>query len=225
MKILLLEDEIMLQSSIYEYLNTLGYKVNCFSDGTLAQEHLKENEYDLLVLDINVPHVNGLEIVTQLHEKNIFTPTIYISANTDINTISTAFKLGAIDYLKKPFHLKELELRIQKELINIQNTKKKYIILSKNYALDLETNTLYYNKVAQKLTNKKLQIIKYLSINQGVIITIEILREYIWNNEAVSDATIRTEVNRLKKTLNEDFIKNIKGVGYTIDKYLAKINL
>ena len=220
MKILLLEDELMLQSSIYEYLDTLGYKVNCFSDGKVAQDDLDEQEYDLLILDINVPNINGLNIIKNLHENNTYTPTIFISANIDIDTIATAFELGAIDYLKKPFHLKELELRIEKEILNIKNDKNKYITLSKNYAIDLETNTLYYHKEAQQLTNKKLQIIKHLSINVGVVITLETLREYIWNNEPVSDATIRTEMSRLKKSLKEDFIKNIKGVGYTIDRYI-----
>jgi DNA-binding response OmpR family regulator len=207
----------MLQSSIYEYLDTLGYKVNCFSDGEVVNDHLKHNEYDLLILDINVPNIDGLDIIKNLHKNSTFTPTIYISANTDITTISKAFELGAIDYLKKPFHLKELELRIEKEIINMKNVNKKYIILSKNYAFDLETNTLYYHKEIQQLTNKKLQIIKYLAINKGVVITIETLREYIWQNEPVSDATIRTEINRLKKRLKEDFIKNIKGIGYTIN--------
>jgi DNA-binding response OmpR family regulator len=176
-----------------------------------------------LILDINVPNIDGLEIVQNLHKTNIYTPTIFISANVDIETIATAFKLGAIDYLKKPFHLKELELRIQKEMLSLKTNKSKYITLSKNYAIDLETNTLYYNKEAQQLTNKKLQIIKHLSMNVGVVITLEILREYIWNNEPVSDATIRTEVSRLKKSLNEDFIENIKGVGYTINKYIPNI--
>ena len=219
MKILLLEDELMLQSSIYEYLDTLGYKVNCFSDGKLAQIELEKNDYDLLVLDINVPNIDGLTIVKDLHKKDNFTPVIYISANIDIDTISTAFDLGAIDYLKKPFHLKELALRIEKEMLNLENNKNKYITLSKNYAFDLETDTLYYHKKIEPLTNKKLQIIKHLSRNRGVVITIEILREYIWNNEPVSDATIRTEVNRLRKSLKEDIIKNIKGVGYIIDRY------
>jgi len=218
MKILLLEDELMLQSSIYEYLDTLGYKVNCFSDGKDANDELQCNEYDLLILDINVPNIDGLNIIKNLHQNKTFTPTIFISAAVDIDTISTAFELGAVDYLKKPFHLKELEFRIQKEMLNIKNDKSKHITLSRNYAIDLETNTLYYNKEAQQLTNKKLQIIRYLALNIGVVITIDILREYIWNNEPVSDATIRTEVSRLKKILHEEFIKNIKGVGYIIDR-------
>jgi len=217
MKILLLEDELMLQSSINEYLETLGHQIDCFSDGEIAQQNLDKNEYDLLILDINVPNIDGLELIKNLHNNYTYTPVIFISANSDINTISEAFELGAIDYLKKPFHLKELGLRIQKEIAHIQQQRKKHIVLSKNYSFSMEENTLYFNNKVHQLTNKRLQIIKYLASNFGIVITIDTLREYIWNGEPVSDATIRTEINRLKKSLKEDFIKNIKGVGYTIN--------
>ncbi len=219
MKILLLEDELMLQNAIEEYLVALGYRVNCFSDGLATQQELEKQEYDLLILDINVPNISGLNIIKDIQNNNTFTPTIFISANTDIDTISYAFELGAIDYLKKPFHLKELGLRITKELAQLETSKSINIQLSKNYSFSKDENALYFNKEIQKLTNKKLQIVKYLALNIGIIITIDTLREYIWDNEPVSDATIRTEVSRLKKILKEDFIENIKGVGYTINRY------
>ncbi len=223
MKILLLEDELMLQTSINEYLDDMGYVVTTFSDGLLAFEELNTNDYDLLLLDINVPTLSGLDVAEKLKENNNFTPTIFISANTDINTISQAFDSGAIDYLKKPFHLKELAIRIQKEIENIQKIRNKHILLSKNYSLSLDENVLYFNREVQQLTNKKFQIVKYLAKNIGTIITIETLRIYIWDNEPIGDATIRAEMSRLKKELKEDFIKNIKGVGYTINKYLPTL--
>jgi len=216
MKILLLEDELMLQSSIYEYLDTLGYKVICFSDGLEAQKDLNTNEYDLLILDINVPNINGVNLIENLHKRNIFTPTIFISADVDIDTITTAFSLGAIDYLKKPFHLKELSIRIQKEMSNIKANQTIHVILSKNYEIDLTTSSLYFNKKLEILTNKRLKIIEYLAKNINSVVTIDRLRECIWKHEPVSDATIRTEINRLKKDLKENFIQNIKGVGYMI---------
>ncbi len=223
MRILLLEDEMMLQKSILEYLEDLGYQCDGFSDGQKALDALEDSQYDLLILDINVPNLTGIEFFKAIQENHIFTPAIFISANIDIDTISKAFDLGAIDYLKKPFHLKELGIRIQKEIDNIQKRKSTHITLNKNYTLSLEENALYFNKDVQQLTNKKFQIIKYLATNIGIVITIDTLREYIWDNEPVSDATIRTEVSRLKKALKEDFIKNIKGVGYTIDKYIPSM--
>lgn len=223
MKILLLEDELMLQTSINEYLNDMGYIVTTFSDGLLALENLAICEYDLLLLDINVPTIDGLTLIEELKKLNIFTPTLFISANTDISVIAEAFNHGAIDYLKKPFHLKELAIRIQKEIENIQKKQSKHIVLSKNYSLSIDENILYYNRQVQQLTNKKFQIVKYLAKNIGTIITIDTLRVYIWDNEPIGDATIRAEMSRIKKELKEDFIKNIKGVGYTIERYIPKI--
>ena len=223
MKILLLEDELMLQRSIEEYIQALGYNIICFSDGKEAKSDLEKNNYDLLLLDINVPNFTGLEIFELLQKNHNFTPTIFISADTSIDTISDAFEKGAIDYLKKPFHLKELGLRIQKEIASMSSNKNLNIQLTKNYAYSKEENMLYFNNEPQKLTNKKIQIIRYLSLNIGRIITIDTLREYIWQNEPVSDATIRAEMSRLKKSLKEDFVKNVKGVGYTIDRYIPEL--
>jgi two-component system OmpR family response regulator len=224
MKILLLEDELMLQNSINEYLEGFGFKCELFTNGSKALESIENNEYDLLLLDINVPGISGIELVSKLNKLQIFTPTIFISANLDIDTISEAFDLGAIDYLKKPFHLKELGIRLQKEIDRIASTKSNHITLSKNYTLSLDDDRLYFNKNVVELTKKKKQIIKYLAKNMGMVITIDTLREYIWDSEPVSDATIRTEMSRLKKLLEEDFIRNIKGVGYIIDKYVPKVS-
>lgn len=223
MKIFLLEDELMLQRSIEEYIKEIGYNITSFSDGFEAKKELETNSYDLLLLDINVPNFTGLQILELLKKKHDFTPAIFISADTSIDTISDAFEIGACDYLKKPFHLKELGLRIQKEIAKMDQNKNLNIQLTKNYAYGKEENMLYFNNEAEKLTNKKIQIVRYLALNIGRIITIDTLREYIWDNEPVSDATVRAEMSRLKKALKEDFVKNVKGVGYTIDKYIPEV--
>ncbi len=118
--------------------------------------------------------------------------------------------------MKKPFHLKELSIRIQKEMSNIKANQTIHVTLSKNYAIDLTTSSLYFNKKLEILTNKRLKIIEYLAKNINLVVTIDRLREYIWKHEPVSDATIRTEISRLRKDLKENFIQNIKGVGYMI---------
>ena len=114
MKILLLEDESMLRSSIEEYLEALGHKVLSFGNGEEAYEAIKSDVFDLLILDINIPKMNGFSLLKSLNEIEQAYPSIFISANVDIEDISKAFELGAYDYLKKPFHLKELVLRIDK---------------------------------------------------------------------------------------------------------------
>ena len=105
MKILLLEDEIMLNESICEYLEALGHSVESYFDGLEAFNAIKEKPYDLLILDINVPNMDGLTFLENIHKLKIHTPAIYISALVDIEDISRAYNLGCFDYLKKPFHL------------------------------------------------------------------------------------------------------------------------
>ncbi|MBU0721491.1 response regulator transcription factor [bacterium] len=217
MKILLLEDEVMLNESIQEYLEVQGHKVETFFDGLEAYEAIKESAYDLLILDINVPGMDGLSFLEKLHDLKIHVPTIYISALVDIEDISRAYNLGCFDYLKKPFHLKELALRLDRIVLS-NETPRVHLRLSKNYSYDQEHSTLLFNSKPQTLTRKQAQIIDLLARNRGRVVDFEQFQIYVWDEQIVDNATIRAEVNRLKKFLHEDIINNIRGMGYMIDK-------
>lgn len=219
MKILLLEDEFMLRSSIEEYLEALNHRVVGCANGDEAFTFLREQEFDLLVLDINVPKLNGLELLKKLNLEHLQVPTIFISAVLDIEDITKAFELGGADYLKKPFHLKELGLRIAKIKKEYNIKSKHHLALSKKYSFAKEEQVLFYNSYPQVLTKKQLQILTLLCENIGVIVDFEKFRSYVWNGEPVENATIRAEISRFRKSLKEDFICNIKGVGYRINKY------
>ncbi|WP_331774160.1 response regulator transcription factor [Sulfurospirillum sp. 1612] len=221
MKILLLEDETMLRNSIREYLESLGHEIACFSNGTEAYEVLKKERYDLLLLDINVPKLNGLELLEALNKTKHATTTIFISAMIDIEDISHAYELGAADYLKKPFHLKELAFKIN-QIKKEQNARElQQVVLSKRYSFSKEKQLLFYNNSAQTLTKKQLQILTLLSQNLGIVVDFEKFRSFVWKDEPVDNATIRAEISRLRKSLKEDFIVNMKGVGYKIEKYFV----
>jgi len=221
MKILLLEDEFMLRSSIEEYLVAFSHQVVGFNDGIEVLETLKTQTFDLLLLDINVPKLNGLELLKELNDLEIVTPTVFISANLDIEDISKAFELGASDYLKKPFHLKELGIRIARVKRNQKIRSKSHMLLSKKYYFSKEEKVLFYNNTSQVLTRRQLQILTLLAENIGITVDFEKFRSYVWDNEQVDNATIRAEISRFRKSLKEDFITNIKGVGYKIDKYFS----
>jgi len=217
MKILLLEDEVMLNESIQEYLQDQGHKVEAFFDGLLAYESIQENAYDLLLLDINVPSMDGLSFLEKLHVLKIHVPTIYISALVDIEDISRAYKLGCYDYLKKPFHLKELILRLDRIVLS-NETPRVHLRLSKNYSYDQEHSSLLFNGLTQTLTKRQSQIVDILARNRGRVVDFEQFSNYVWDDQIVDNATIRAEVNRLKKSLHEEIIHNIRGMGYMIDK-------
>ena len=217
MKILLLEDEVMLNESICEYLESDGHQTQSFFDGLKAFEAIQNNSYDLLILDINVPGMDGLTFLESIHALKIHVPTIYISALVDIEDISRAYDLGCYDYLKKPFHLKELALRLDRVKIS-NDVPRVHLRISKNYSYDQEHSTLLFNGDIQTLSKKQSQIIDILARNRGRVVDFEQFCEYVWQDSFVDNATIRAEVNRLKKSLKEDVIINVRGMGYMIDK-------
>jgi len=217
MKILLLEDDILLNEAITKYLTTVGHVITPVRDGNECLKILENEKFDLLIFDINVPNIDGLSILETLHAKKKITPVIFISTLIEIEDISRAFELGCYDYLKKPFHLKELNIRIDR----ISKTAKKEMhhkVLSAAYSFDCDSITLYFNEEPQVLSKRQLQIIEFLTLNRGFVCSYDMLRENVWNDfdMSVDDATIRTEVNRLKNHLKEDFIVNVRGIGYVI---------
>ncbi len=217
MKILLLEDDIMLGEAITKYIQSTGHMVILAQDGAESLRLINEENFDLLILDINVPQIDGLTILETIHNKKIQIPTIFISALIDIEDISRAFDLGCFDYLKKPFHLKELSLRIDK-VLQIRQVPQAHKRLSKSYSFDSETLTLLFNNEPQVLHKRQLQIIELLSCNRSRVVNYDMFREYVWNDDEIDNATIRAEVNRVKKSLKEDFIVNIRAIGYMIER-------
>lgn len=218
MKILLLEDEKMLRTSIKEFLEGEGHRVSEAGNGLEAKNIICEGQFDLLLLDINVPEMNGFDLLEELKNCKIFVPTIFISALVDIEDITHGFSLGCADYIKKPFHLKELGLRIENIMKMSAEKKQSHIVLSKNYSFDTESNTVYFMGEPQNMTRRQLQIISVLAANLGHIVDFDKFREMVWDNGLIDNATIRAEINRLKKALKEDFVRNSRGLGYVVEK-------
>lgn len=219
MKILLLEDELMLNNSITEYLKDIGHMVESFTDGQDVLDNV-DNSYDLLILDINTPTKDGFEILTELNTRKIYIPTIFISALIDIEDITKAYDLGCREYIKKPFHLGELGIKIN-QILKKEQSNTSHIRFSENYSYSKDKKTLYFNGEPQNLTKKQLDIIHILALNINMIVDFERFRIDIWDGENIDNPTIRAEISRLKKALKEDFIKNIRGLGYKIDRFYS----
>ena len=217
MKILLVEDDIMLNEMITEYIASTGHVIKNAKTGIESLEILDKEKFDLLILDINLPDIDGFTILEKMHEQKRMIPTIYISALIDIEEISRAFDLGCFDYLKKPFHLKELTLRINK-ILKTRIVPQRHKRLSKHYSFDSENMTLLFNNEPHILPKRQLQIIELLAQNRSLVVQYDMFRTYVWNDDYIDNATIRAEVNRVKTVLKEDFIKNIRGSGYMIER-------
>lgn len=224
MKVLLLEDEYMLSRSISIYLLKQNYFVDIYDNGKDVLDAIETTKYDFYILDINTPLIGGLECLKVIAKKYPKTPKIIISAYRDISYISDAYSFGCSDYLKKPFNLKELEIRI-KHLLLDDNTTTKFtqdsiIKLSKEYSFDKETNFLYYKGEMQKFTKREYALIILFVSNLGQIINDDNIRSFIWNGDDTKDSTIRSLVNRVNSKLKEELIQNIRGFGYL----MAKLN-
>ncbi|MBF7069776.1 response regulator transcription factor [Aliarcobacter butzleri] len=219
MKILLLEDELLLNNAISEYLRNIGHMVESFQDGQDVLDNI-DSSFDLLILDINVPTIDGFGVLAYLNSKKIHIPTIFISALVDIEDITKAYNLGCREYIKKPFHLGELGIKINQILKKEQNNTS-HIRFSENYSYSKDKQALYFNGEPQNLTKKQLEIIHILALNINMIVDFERFRVDVWDAENIDNPTIRAEISRLKKALKEDFIKNIRGLGYKIDRYYS----
>ncbi|MDD3591241.1 MAG: response regulator transcription factor [Sulfurovum sp.] len=219
MRILLLEDELMLQSAIVEYLTATGYIVDAFEDGEEAYQQIKTTAYDLFVFDINTPSIDGLTLLEKLQKEKIHVPTVFISAITQIEQISKAYELGCYDYLKKPFHLKELTLHIERLLKMADIHSKSIVKLSRMYSYDLEKDRLLFDNVEQELKPKHQQIMRLLASNVERVVDFDMLRHYVWDDIHVDAATIRAEMHRVRQALKEDLIVSIKGMGYKLAKH------
>ena len=215
MKILLLEDDLILNEIIEEYLLAQEHRVVATFDGNEAQEHLYAQTFDLLLLDINVPDVDGLELLKDLRKRNIRTPAIFITSLQTIDDVQKGFEYGCDDYIKKPFELKELALRINnlKRLLHIAPSE--LIQIDPNSTLDRNNLILTQNDETTHLAKKECEVLAYLLKNKNKPISQEELALNLYPYEDAPEAsTIRTYIKNLRKILGKDKITNIRGVGY-----------
>jgi DNA-binding response OmpR family regulator len=209
-KILLLEDDIDLSETIGDILIKDGYEVTIVNNGYDAADETFDNKYDLYIFDINVPDMNGLQLLESLRKVSDNTPTIIISALIDIDTIKSAFDIGADNYIKKPFFPEELLIYINLKL----KPKKRETLKYNDLEYDINSKLLRRNGEIIHLGKVQLNIFDLLINNIGVLIEKEELLNCL---DKYSEFALRTSINKLKKNTGIN-IKNIRGIGYIIDK-------
>lgn len=207
MKLLLLEDDHILSETLHHFLTKEGYSVDLAMSIEEAEELTFANSYDLYLLDINLPEGNGLNLLESLRYADDTTSTIFITALSDIDSISRGFKLGAIDYIKKPFDPEELLIRIASKF-----TQETINYMELQY--DPKSRIIRRNGEIIDLGNVQLRIFEKLLLNCGDVITKEALFECLEN---ASDTALRVAITKIKQRLDID-IKNIRSKGYIIEK-------
>ena len=218
MKILLLEDDLLLSEVVVEHLEFDNHTVTAVYNGIEAEELLFAEKFDLLLLDVNVPSLNGFELLRELREAGNMTPAIFITSMSTPENVSEGFALGANDYLKKPFEMLELKARMEniKRHFKIDDTR--CISIHNDIRYDFTLYTLYLKNKKVKLSKKEGDFLTYLLHNRGKVISSEELMVNVWSYDlAPSSATIRTYIKNLRQLLGEEMITTIRGVGYVFN--------
>jgi len=218
-KIFLLEDDTNLSDTITEFLEDEGFEVDTVFDSEEAEEKLYENNYDLLLLDINIPGKNGFEILKEARKQEIDTPAIFITSLNSIENLEEGYESGADDYIRKPFALKELLMRITtllKRSFSHKNSQR--IEISKNIEYDTISNTLYIDSKPVSLQPKELSLLKLFLSHPNEVIAHETIYDRLWGyDETPSESALRTYIKNLRKVIGKEKIVSIKRYGY---KYL-----
>ncbi|WP_180277916.1 response regulator transcription factor [Clostridium sp. LS] len=230
--ILIVDDEKEIRDLVDIYLKSDGYNTITACDGLEALNLIKENEIDLIILDVMMPNLNGIEACLKIREMKEM-PIIMLSAKSeDIDKI-LGLNMGADDYLTKPFNPLELVARVKSQLRRFHKFSKKAdssdtndenIIQIEDLVINLETHEVSLGDNLLKLTPTEFDILSLLAQSRGKVFSIENIYESVWNQEFMtSDNTVMVHIRKIREKIEENprnprFIKTVWGVGYKIEK-------
>ncbi len=220
MKILIVEDEKDLCSTVAKGLKHSGYVVETCTDGEEASFMAIDEYYDLIVLDINLPKVSGIEILKLIRESNKEVKVILLTARANIEDKILGLDLGANDYMTKPFHFEELEARIRgllRQNVVISNSK----IQCGNLVYDTAVNKAFANGELLDLTNRERGLVEYFMKNKDRYVTASEIMEHVWESSVdINSNAVRVHISSLRKKIKDkigfDMIENKINLGYTI---------
>ena len=215
-KILLLEDDVTLSETIGEFLEEREFEVTPAYNGEEASALIYEKRFDLLLLDVNVPLLNGFELLKQKRQDGVRTPAIYITSLNSMDSLESGYDSGCDDYVRKPFALKELLFRVQsilkREFFHSPNPR---IELNEDVEYDSESNLLFSHGEEVALSAKEALLLKLFLQRKGEVITHEVIYETLWEyEETPSESALRTYVKNLRKIIGKDKIVSVKKQGY-----------
>lgn len=216
MNILLLEDDYLLAEIIGEHLIEQGHTLSVSATSEGADEAFAQKAYDLLILDVNVPGMNGFEFLKMLRTEGYKGAAIFITALQGVEDLKKGFSSGADDYIRKPFDLDELDIRIA-NVMRLKHRESK-LVLNETTVLDVAANILYVEDKPHELRNKECKVLAHLIRQRGRVVSQEDLVNAIWGyDERPDDSTLRSYIKNLRKLIGAETIKTIRNAGYRID--------
>jgi len=211
-KILIVEDEINISKLIQDTLSLANYEFDCSFDGEEAMKKIKENTYDLILLDIMLPKLDGYEILKNMEDKNL--PVIFLSAKNDVGSIVKGLKLGAQDYMTKPFEPLELLARIELRIKKKEETE--YQI--GDITVEINTRTVYKGEEIIYLAPKEYELFLLLLKNKNRVLTRDEILNEVWEiNTEIETRTVDYHIQQLRRKLNlKDRIVTVNKIGYRL---------
>ncbi|NUJ98020.1 response regulator transcription factor [Candidatus Gracilibacteria bacterium] len=221
MKILIVEDHPKIRENIIKFFTLKSYVAEGAFNGEEALTKLSNSSYDIIILDINLPIMNGKDFLKILREKGNGVPIIALTSNSMLEDKLELFDLGVDDYLTKPFELLELEARVN-ALFKRKDKLMEQKILVRDLEINFSKHKIFKGKEEINISNKEYLIIEFLVKNAGLPKNKTEILEYAWgereDNLNFSSVTLEAHISYIRKKFGKDFIKTIKGVGYVIDK-------
>jgi len=219
--IVIVEDEEDILELIEYSLDKAGFETMGFTSTKNVEQLLEEESVDLMIMDRNLPGVEGSEFVAQMRDKGINTPVIYLSAKNKESDIEEGFERGGDDYMSKPFNMKELIFRIKAIIKRTKSDVSEGKVVYRDITLDLGSRELFIASQNIELTKLEFDLLHTLISNQNVVLDRDYLLEHVWGGDAIyQDRTVNVAINRLKEKIDpekqKEYIKTVRGVGYTL---------
>ena len=223
MKLLIIEDDKYLSESICETTKEMFDTEQTF-DGEEGLFLAQQNIFDVIILDIMLPYMNGYEVLENLRKQNITTPVIMLTAKDGIDDKIKGFKMGADDYLVKPFHREELLVRLEAMVRRSGGLLKENVLTFKELHLNIKNKTVEINGETLKLNGKQFDLLEYLMNNKNAILTKEQIFDRIWGFESDTSTTVvEVYASNLRKSLKkfgyDQYIKTFRGLGYMLEDH------
>lgn len=214
MRVLIIEDDVQLNIAISEFCKIKSFDIVSIKDGLHALDQIDSGHFDLYIIDINIPRINGLDLLKHIRKTDLDTPIIIITASLEIQNFATAFENGCSEYIKKPFHLKEMDIRINNLLAL---NKPAMITLNDELTYDLSREEFYYQNRPIKLRYKEKRFCAILMKHINTVVPNEMIYDYVWEGEIKETYPLRQLLVELRKKLPFDIIQTKIREGYIIE--------
>lgn len=220
MRILLVEDDVMLAEAVARALTQSAHAVDCARDGSEADRALATENYDLVLLDVGLPQINGFEVLRRLRARRSTVPVLMLTVNDALEDLVTGLDLGADDYLTKPFRLSELEARVR-ALIRRAHSNASSDLVHGRLRLDMAGRRLHLDGQPMDLSLRELAVIELLLLREGKVVSKQQIIDHLYGWEEVSSSNVvDVFIHRLRKKLEDSgvVITTVRGMGYLIEK-------